>query len=136
MRSGRAVWLALGVLGLAWAAVLLRERGPGGLPFLPGCLFRKWTGLSCPGCGMTRASHAFLNGEIAAAFQFNPLGMVLLPLAMLGIALELIGWVRGKPPAYRLNFGVRGTWAIVVAVFAYWILRNLPWWPFTLLSAG
>jgi hypothetical protein len=136
MRPARAIWVALGVLGLAWLAVVLRDRGPAGLPYYPGCMFRKWTGLNCPGCGMTRASYAVLHGDLATAFAMNPLGMVVLPLALVGIALELAGWVRGRPPSYRLSLGTRGTWALVVLVFVYWIARNLPWWPFTLLAPG
>lgn len=134
MRSGRALWVALGVLALAWAAVELRARGPGGVPFLPGCLLRQTTGLLCPGCGMTRACHAVLNGRVGEAFRLNPLGMVLLPAALIGIGLGLLGWVRGRPLGWHFNPGARGSWAIVVAVLAFGILRNLPWWPFTLLS--
>lgn len=136
LHPGRAVWVALGVLALAWAAVELRQRGPGGVAFLPGCLLRQTTGLLCPGCGMTRASHAFLNGRITEAFRLNPLGMVLLPTALIGIGIGLIAWVRGRQPTRRSTPGARVTWLIVATILAFGILRNLPWWPFTLLSPG
>lgn len=134
MRGKRAGWLALGILLMACGAFSLRERGPDGLPWLPDCTFYRLTGLHCAGCGMTRAAHATLHGRIGEAFRFNPVGMVLLPLACFGVGLEILGWVRGRPLPFRLNVGVAGAWAIVWIVVAFWILRNLPWWPFTLLA--
>lgn len=37
----------------------------------PGCSFRRLTGLSCPGCGGTRAVHALLHGDWQAAWSYN-----------------------------------------------------------------
>lgn len=134
MHRDRALWVALAMLMLACAAFALREKGPNGLAWLPGCTFHQLTGFHCPGCGMTRAAYAGLHGKIGAAFRFNPVGMVLLPLACVGLGIEITGWVRGKPLPFRLGIGAKGAWAIVVIVIAFWILRNLPWWPFTLLA--
>lgn len=134
MRRDRAMWVALGILVLAGAAFLLYQRGPNGIPWFPGCTFHRLTGLSCPGCGMTRAAHATLHGQLGEAFRFNPVGMILLPLACVGVGIELLGWIRGKPLPFRLNVGASGAWMIVWIVVAFWIFRNLPWWPFTLLS--
>ncbi len=134
MHRDRALWIALGVLILSIAAYLLRQNGPGGLPWLPGCMFHKLTGLHCAGCGMTRAAHAALHGEIGKAFRYNPVGMVLLPLACVGIGIQLIGWVRGKPLPFRLIVGVKGGWCIAALLIGFWVLRNIPLWPFTLLA--
>jgi len=123
MHKDRALLVSLLVLVVIVAAYALRETGGAG--WMPGCFFRKFTGFECPGCGMTRASHAFLNGRILEAFRFNPVGMVLFPLALLGIGLELLGWVRGKPFPYRLGFGRWGATVIAVVMIAWWILRNL-----------
>lgn len=38
-----------------------------------GCIFKKLTGLSCPGCGMTRAWLSFLKGDIKMALYYHPL---------------------------------------------------------------
>jgi hypothetical protein len=134
MRGDRAGWVALGILVLACGAFFLRERGPSGLPWLPDCTFHRLSDLHCAGCGMTRAAHATLHGRIGEAFRFNPVGMVLLPLACVGIGIEILGWVRGKPLPFRLNVGAAGAWVIVWIVVAFWILRNIPCWPFTLLA--
>lgn len=134
MHRDRALGVALGFLVLSWAAFSLYQRGPSGLGWMAGCTFHDLTGLNCPGCGMTRAASATLHGRIGEAFRLNPLGMILLPLACLGIGIEMLGWVRGKPLPYRLNVGARGGWVILWVVIIFWISRNLPWWPFTLLS--
>lgn len=130
----RAAVVALVLLALAGGAFELFRHGPDGLPWLPGCIFHELTGLDCPGCGMTRAASACLHGEIGRAFRYNPVGMILLPLASVGVGLETAGWVRHRPPPFRLNAGRRGAWALVILVFAFWISRNVPAWPFTLLA--
>ena len=60
--------------------------------FAPGatmCNFKRWTGVPCPTCGMTRGVTSVARGEIAAGFAYNPLflsvtlGFVLLLTARL-----------------------------------------------------
>ncbi|MCF7675935.1 MAG: DUF2752 domain-containing protein [Akkermansiaceae bacterium] len=133
MRPERALLSVLGVLVLAVALWWLRAQGAGA-PWLPGCSFHRLTGLHCPGCGMTRAMAAILRGDLAAAFRCNPVGLVLLPLALVGLLPEWLGWVRGRRLAFRWHPGARGAWLLVGLIIAFWILRNLPWWPFTLLA--
>ena len=83
---------------------------------------------------MTRATFAASHGRFAEAFRYNPVGVVLFPLAMVGISLELAGWVRGRPLPFRLHFGTWGTWTIAAVIISFWIFRNIPVWPFTLLA--
>lgn len=40
------------------------------------CLFKSITGLACPGCGTTRAGLAMLDGNILAALETNPIGII------------------------------------------------------------
>jgi hypothetical protein len=51
------------------------------------CLFRKVTGLPCPGCGMTRSFCALAKGNVHQSFLFHPLG----PLVFLAF---IVAWVR------------------------------------------
>lgn len=122
--------LVLAVLIMAgWAALQLRAHGPAGVTFLPGCQFRRLTGLECPGCGMTRATYALLHGHVMDAFRFNPLGMVLMPLACLGLLLEAIAWVSKKPFPWRLRPGAAVSRCMLWSLFAFWAVRNFSWWP-------
>ncbi len=134
MHGKRALWVALGVAGVAFAAVSLMQNGPAGLPWMPPCLFNRLTGLHCPGCGMTRATWAGLNGNFAQAFRLNPLGVILLPLAVLALAIEMIGWVRGRALPIRLHLGLKSGGVLVGTILLFWIMRNIPAWPFTLLA--
>jgi hypothetical protein len=123
MHKDRALWASLVVLALAAAAYALRQTG--GVGWMPGCVFRKLTGLDCPGCGMTRGTYALLHGRVGEAFAFNPVGMILLPLAMVALSIEVMGWVRGKPMPFRLNPGRWGATIVAVVVIVFWIVRNL-----------
>lgn len=123
MHKDRALLVSLVVLVLAFGAYMLRETGGAG--WMPGCFFKSATGFDCPGCGMTRATHASLHGDFGKAFGLNPVGMILLPMAMLFGAVEVAGWVRGKPLPFRLRSG-RWTATVVAAVMiVWWVLRNL-----------
>ena len=131
MRGGRLMRLGIGLLAAAVLACLLYQCGPH-TPWWPRCLLHRWTGFDCPGCGMTRALHAALHGRWGAALRFNPLGMLVLPVVLAGLGLELAGWLRGRPLPVRFTLGARGALWILAGVLGYWILRNLPLWPFPL----
>lgn len=123
MRKDRALLASLPLLILILGAFWLRKTGGAG--WWPGCIFRKLTGIECPGCGMTRAAHALLNGRISEAFSFNPVGIILLPLAMIAIGIEVIGWVREKPLPFRIPTGRWGSSIAAVLLIVWWIGRNL-----------
>jgi hypothetical protein len=42
------------------------------LPLFPACFFKTITGISCPGCGLTRAICAISHGRIADAWHWHP----------------------------------------------------------------
>ena len=83
---------------------------------------------------MTRATYALFDGRIADAFRMNFVGMILLPLACVGLALEASYWIRGVPPKRRIPHGRYGAATVLVVMIAFFVLRNLPAWPFTLLA--
>ena len=125
--------------GLALAAVVagvwLLRGGPDLGVWWPGCMFHRLTGWHCPGCGMTRALCALWHGRVAAAFGYNPLLMSVAPVVAAGVGLEVLAWVRGPERATpRLRPGPRVVIGFVVVVVVYWVLRNLPWWPCTMLA--
>lgn len=51
------------------------------------CVFKSTLGISCPGCGMTRAIHEILHFNILQAIKYNILAI---PLVILGIISTLI----------------------------------------------
>ena len=125
---------ATGVLTVVAGVWVLRVFDPnlaGG--FFPACLFHSFTGLYCPGCGITRALHALVHFDLPRALAMNPLMVAALPLLALMAVHAWTPWRVLPPRAARvLNNGY--AWIAVIA--AYWVLRNLPWWPFAWLAPG
>ena len=80
LRAPHYLALTAAALAAAVGVWLLREFDPNAAhsPF-PGCMFRALTGYFCVGCGLTRALHALVHGDLARAFSMNPLAMLLLP---------------------------------------------------------
>lgn len=90
---------------------------------IPLCPLHAMTGLWCPLCGSTRASHALLHAEPAAALQYNALFVAALPL----LALLWWRWLRSPVPRPTARALPRPVfWAGVALVLAFGVLRNLP----------
>lgn len=57
---------------------------------LGGCPTRRLLGVSCPGCGMTRACLSLLQLDFQAAFDYHPLVFVLAPALLYFIFREVL----------------------------------------------
>ncbi|MCR4720549.1 MAG: DUF2752 domain-containing protein [Lachnospiraceae bacterium] len=57
-----------------------------------GCPIKYVTGVSCPGCGMTRAMWSLLHFDFAQAFYYHPMW----PLPILWLAAFIFRWKLGK----------------------------------------
>ena len=101
--------------------------------FFPKCIFKAVTGFDCIGCGLTRALHALAHGDLVRAFDLNPLAMLALPLMPL-----MVLHARGQLPKalHPLMAATMRPKLWIVLLPAYWIARNLPWWPFSWMAAG
>lgn len=49
------------------------------------CLFKQFTGISCPACGMTRAFNEIMQGQLLASFQYNILAIPLCVLLAISV---------------------------------------------------
>ncbi len=101
--------------------------------FFPPCIFHEITGLYCPGCGMTRATYSILNLEIKKAFGYNQLFFILIPvLIYMGIkqVFNLKKYGELKPIRFPYWFTI----SLLFLVFLFWILRNIPIYPFKYLA--
>ena len=63
-----------------------------------GCPIKYTTGVSCPGCGMTRAWHAVLHLDFKKATEFHPLWFLPVPGALLLIFRKKI-----NPKVFRIS---------------------------------
>ncbi len=80
------------------------------------CPIKHLTGISCAGCGMTRALLSALSFNFDAAFIYHPLWVMLLPLTVLLVALK----VKRKKLAFNITVG-----CAAVIFLAVWIFRMI-----------
>jgi hypothetical protein len=118
--------MALAAAAMA-AALLLYCFPPSRYPFYAACPIHQMFGVSCPGCGGTRAVAALLAGRWAEALTQNALVVFLVPLAVILAAFEAYSvarWNRWHPvcvPAFAVHF-------LAAAALFFALARNLmPW---------
>jgi uncharacterized membrane protein YoaK (UPF0700 family) len=115
--------LALLVIGGIRLTVLLEPVAG----FLPGCAFKRLTGLACLTCGLTRCVLALGRWDWPAAFHWHPAATVavaLLPVAAMWDARR--AW-RGEPyPALPDSRSSRlSAWIILLSAWALQVVRGI-----------
>jgi Protein of unknown function (DUF2752) len=124
------LFLALaGVVAAAIFAAALIAGAP-----LPECPFHLATGLYCPGCGSTRAMRSLLRGHIADAIRYNPLLMATLAYGTAAAASRYLPTIRQHRRMFADKIHVTVVRAIPWIFIGYFLLRNLPFFPFTALT--
>ena len=131
-----AVWglklgCILGAIGAALSGLFVFD--PAIWNFYLPCPFHELTGFHCPGCGSLRAIHQLLHGNLTAALGLNPFMVLSLPFLGYWLISRGVLAVRGRP---LVNFIVPSfwIWMLLVSILLFWILRNIPRYPFTLLA--
>ena len=82
------------------------------------------TGISCPGCGLTRATMALLQGHFAEALHWHPLVPLLLPLvAFLIVRSMLVGAGLISSSVWQMRVPNWFFAAFVGLVIAVWLAR-------------
>ena len=105
-----------------------------GNPLFPPCPFHYITGFYCPGCGSLRATHQLLHGNIMAAIRYNILMVILLPFVIYLYISQMNITINGRRLCQRVLFSKKFYFSLIFIIFAYWILRNIPYYPFNLLA--
>ena len=92
-----------------------------GLP----CLFHQFTGLYCPGCGVSRMCLSLLRLDFAAAFHNNGAVLVLAPLIAVVVVSVLTRYIcTGDARPKRWEAAV--LYAAIALLLLFGLLRNLP----------
>ena len=122
--------LLAGIFGLA---ILFFVFDPSEYEIFPRCIFYSFTGYYCPGCGSQRAVHNLLHLNFSGVISNN---FLFLPAVALVIYHYSFGLVNRF---FRLNlpniFYLKYTpVAILVIIVVFWVLRNLPFYPFSVLA--
>lgn len=99
------------------------------------CLFHDITGWQCPGCGGQRAFYYLLHGQVLLALRHNLLIVIILPILLYCyFIVGQIYLVRNKKYVKYLNLKPWYAYAFLVILLLFFFLRNIPLFPFTLLS--
>lgn len=112
------------LMGLAALAVVIIFCVLGWMGIGIPCLFRKMTGLLCPGCGNSRAVLSLLKLDLKAAFFYN----MLFPLEFFYIGWVLFHCIRSYLKTGKFSYWPKKIWLdvlILIAVLLWWIIRNL-----------
>lgn len=86
------------------------------------CLLRLHADQACPGCGMTRATGRFLNGDVVGAFAYHPWVFALM-LQVAGFAIWRTFFGRSANAHRQLVYWVWALPANVVFLVGVWVLR-------------
>lgn len=105
------------------AGVLLFVFNPEENVIFPKCPFLMLTGLKCPGCGSQRAIHSLLHLDFVAAFKYNAMLVMMLPV----VGIYLYSEIRRikNPKQYAKLNKVTYMWIIFTLFILWWILRNI-----------
>ena len=129
----RAGLMAVAGLILGAALYFVAQNPPTDDSYYPKCISYKFTSIHCPGCGSTRALHALLNCNLEQAFAYNAVMVSLLPLGLFILVRSLWHRAWGTTPS-RLPGYVWVPRILAVVFILFWILRNIPVYPFELLA--
>jgi Protein of unknown function (DUF2752) len=131
VEPSRRSLLITGAIGLAGAAYVGLLDPTKRALFTP-CPLRALTGMWCPGCGLTRGVHAFLNGHVATSFGFNLFAPLLVVAVgywwLANTSRAFTGW---RPPRF-IRSSRATTIAVLAAASVFTVARNLP--PFRALA--
>ena len=106
---------------------------PSEVDFLPKCPLYLTTGIYCPGCGSQRATHQLLNFNIFGVFQQNAL--FVLGLLIIGYHFFISGFnYFFKKNTYNYIYHPKTPIVLLIIIIGFWILRNIPYYPFNLLA--
>lgn len=100
--------------------------------FYPTCPLFSLTGLACPGCGLTRGFHALFHGDVLTALDYNallPFFAVLIGFALVSLVVFAMRGTRTRINLLHPN----ALWVFFIMMIMFGVLRNLPWYPFTIL---
>lgn len=119
--------------------------------FFPKCPFFVFTGLYCPGCGSQRAASALLHGDIIKAIHYNVMLAASLPLILYSACVSIrttiylitrdfgekrtmLNLFRPEPIPQKIFYSPVFVKVLLVVIVLFWVLRNIPFYPFTVLA--
>ena len=91
----------------------------------PRCPMKMLTGYNCPSCGIQRALHCLLHGEIAEALHYNYFLILSIPFALLAIAASWYNFNHRLDSLYHFICNRYVLITYIVLYCLWWIIRNV-----------
>jgi len=108
---------------------------PNEVDFMLKCPLYRTTGVYCPGCGSQRAIHHLLHFDLIKAAHNNMLLLLGLLSAVYHYSIQFINKYFNKN--LKSIFDTKKNLLIALLIDTlFWLLRNIPYYPFTLLAPG
>lgn len=128
------IFLRTGLLAvIVTLAVLFFALNPNEHAIFPRCPFNVLTGYYCPGCGSQRAIHSLLHLNFAGVARNNILFIPTVVLVVYHYTYSFVNSLFGLklPNVFYLK---HTPWVICLVIGAFAVLRNIPYYPFSLLA--
>lgn len=117
--------LGLGVM-VTLVLVFLVLVNPTTSVFAPKCMFKYLTGYDCPACGIQRAIHTLLNGDVVTALCYNYFLLISIPYFW---AVAITTFCKSEIVS-KMSYYVQHPKVVKVVlalIILWWIMRNIPY---------
>ncbi len=121
---GRRLLLAAGMIVILFFLRTLDPAALSALPIAVSC--GSISGLPCLFCGLTRALHALLNGDVSRAVYFNWLAIPVLVTSLLVVGALLFETLSARPLLgwkFRFQMNTRSLGYASLVLGALWVLQ-------------
>jgi hypothetical protein len=128
-------WLFLAMAASVLALSFMLEAPGGELVIIPGlnlplpgvCTFKRLLGIGCPGCGLTRCFISIAHGDLAAAWAYNPMGILLFAATVFQVPFRWLQLrrIRRGSPTVRWSVLNWFLWFVMLALIVQWVGRTV-----------
>ena len=92
-----------------------------GLPHV--CLFRKFFGIPCPGCGITRSLIDISRFDLPSSWQSNPVGIFIALFVFIQIVMRPLAMIFRKISDLMGAYSKSLSNTIIISLFLVWIIK-------------
>lgn len=89
------------------------------------CIWKVLTGTQCPACGVQRALHFLLHGNIIKALSYNYFFIISIPYAILAILASWYNYNHIFDKLRNIVYCGKTLKVYIVLFFIWWIVRNI-----------
>ena len=107
------------------AIIIYLKYSPQEHTWFPRCPIKTLTGLSCPSCGIQRAFHSLLHGQMTEALSYNYFFVLSIPYAGLALMAHILGEHQKYGGFKRMIESRLLAYTYVVLFFTWFIIRNI-----------